>query len=135
MTYYPVHIPDLPSGEQIDRLVAVTEPLARITQPKVYGIDHIPEGGSLLVGNHTIYGFLDLPFMMAEIWKRRRLAIRGLGEHAHYLVPVWRDLLGMCGMVRGTRDTCAPSCATARPSSCFPAARARSTSARARSTS
>jgi 1-acyl-sn-glycerol-3-phosphate acyltransferase len=41
---------------------------------------------------------------MAEIWKRRRLAIRGLGEHAHYAVPVWRDLLRVGGMVRGTRD-------------------------------
>ncbi len=42
--------------------------------------------------------------MMAEVWKRRRIVIRGLGEHAHYAVPVWRDLLGACGMVRGTRD-------------------------------
>ena len=42
--------------------------------------------------------------MMAEIWKRRRLAIRGLGEHAHYAVPLWRDLLAKGGMVRGTRD-------------------------------
>jgi Diacylglycerol acyltransferase len=70
----------------------------------LYGIDNLPDEGSLLVGNHTIYGFLDLPFMMAEVWKRRRIAIRGLGEHAHYAVPVWRDLLGACGMVRGTRD-------------------------------
>ena len=42
--------------------------------------------------------------MMAEVWKRRRLAIRGLGEHAHYAVPIWRDLLAVGGMVRGTRE-------------------------------
>ena len=42
--------------------------------------------------------------MLAEIWKRRRIAVRGLGEDAHYAVPVWRDLLGACGMVHGTRD-------------------------------
>src|SRR3954470_7368102 len=42
--------------------------------------------------------------MMAEIWKRRRLAVRGLGEHAHYRIPLWRDLLKAGGMVRGTRD-------------------------------
>ena len=42
--------------------------------------------------------------MMAEVWKRRRLAIRGLGEHAHYAVPLWRELLGVGGMVRGTRE-------------------------------
>jgi 1-acyl-sn-glycerol-3-phosphate acyltransferase len=78
--------------------------VSRVTQPKIYGVEHLPEDGSLLVGNHTIYGFLDLPFLMAEVWKRRRLAIRGLGEHAHYAVPVWRDLLTVGGMVRGTRD-------------------------------
>jgi 1-acyl-sn-glycerol-3-phosphate acyltransferase len=84
--------------------VSLLEPLSRIIQHKLCGVEHLPGDGSLLVGNHTIYGFLDLPFMMAEIWKRRRLAIRGLGERAHYGVPVWRDQLGVGGMVRGTRD-------------------------------
>lgn len=101
---YPVEIPDLPSERSIDHLVLVLAPFLRICQPKVYGLSNLPADGSLLVGNHTIYGFLDLPFMMAEIWKRRRLAIRGLGEHAHYAVPLWRDLLAKGGMVRGTRD-------------------------------
>jgi len=104
MLEYPIEIPDLPADRQIDRLVTLLEPLARVTQPKVYGIDNLPDGGSLLVGNHTIYGLLDLPFLMAEIWKRRRLTVRGLGEHAHYRIPLWRDLLKTGGMVRGTRD-------------------------------
>ena len=99
-----VEIPQLPSDQAIDRLVSLLGPLGRIAQPKIYGLENLPANGSLLVGNHTIYGFLDLPFMMAEVWKRRRLVIRGLGEHAHYAVPVWRDLLAACGMVRGTRD-------------------------------
>ena len=101
---HPVEIPGLPAERWIDRLVALLEPFSRVTQPKLYGVEHLPADGSLLVGNHTIYGFLDLPFMMAEIWKRRRLAVRGLGEHAHYAVPLWRDLLAVGGMVRGTRD-------------------------------
>ena len=104
MTKHEVAIPNLPSEHSIDRLVSALEPVRRIVQPKVYGVENLPAGGSLLVGNHTIYGFLDLPFMMAEIWKRRRLAIRGLGEHAHYAVPLWRDLLTVGGMVRGTRE-------------------------------
>jgi 1-acyl-sn-glycerol-3-phosphate acyltransferase len=100
----PAEIPELPSEQAIGRLVTLLEPYRRLTQPKFYGIGNVPDDGSLLVGNHTIYGFLDLPFMMAEVWKRRRIAVRGMGEHAHYAVPVWRDLLGACGMVRGTRD-------------------------------
>jgi 1-acyl-sn-glycerol-3-phosphate acyltransferase len=101
---YPVEIPKLPSERSIDRLVTVAAPLLRISQPRIFGLENVPANGSLLVGNHTIYGFLDLPLMMAEIWKRRRLAIRGLGEHAHYAVPIWRDLLAVGGMVRGTRE-------------------------------
>ena len=104
MTEYPVEIPEFPAEEQIDRLVTLLEPLRRVTRPKVYGIENLTDDGSLLVGNHTIYGLLDLPFMMAEVWKRRRLPIRGLGEHAHYRIPLWRDLLKVGGMVRGTRD-------------------------------
>jgi 1-acyl-sn-glycerol-3-phosphate acyltransferase len=100
----PADIPDLPSDAWIDRLVSLIAPFSRVTQPKLYGVENLPADGSLLVGNHTIYGFMDLPFMMAEIWKQRRLAIRGLGEHAHYAVPIWRDLLTVGGMVRGTRD-------------------------------
>ena len=85
-------------------MASLARALERIIQPKRYGVEGLPGDGSLLVGNHTIHGFLDLPFMMAEIWKRRRLANRGLGEHAHYAVLAWRDLLGVGGMVRGTRD-------------------------------
>ena len=100
----PAQIPELPSEQAIDRLVSLLEPHRRITAPKFYGIENLPDDGSLLVGNHTIFGFLDLPFMLAEVWKSRQIVVRGLGEDAHYKVPVWRDLLGACGMVPGTRD-------------------------------
>jgi 1-acyl-sn-glycerol-3-phosphate acyltransferase len=88
----------------MDRLAGVVAPLARVTVPEVVGIDRVPDRGALFVGNHTIFGFLDLPFMVSELWTRRGIVVRGLGEHGHYAIPVWRDLLEMCGMVRGTRD-------------------------------
>lgn len=88
----------------MDRITSVVAPLARVTQPKVYGIEHIPDRGVLLVGNHTIYGLIDVPFMVAELWNRRGIVVRGLGEHGHYAIPVWRNLLETCGMVRGTRE-------------------------------
>ena len=104
MNSLPTEIPDLPPEARLDRLVSLLEPFSRVTQPKLYGLDRLPADGSLLVGNHTIYGLLDVPFMVAEVWKRRRIVIRGLGEHAHYAVPIWRELLTAGGMVRGTRD-------------------------------
>lgn len=103
-TPIPPELPDLPSEETLERIVTLLEPLSHVTRPKLYGVERLPADGSLLVGNHTIYGLLDVPFMVAEVWKRRHIAIRGLGEHAHYAVPVWRDLLTSGGMVRGTRE-------------------------------
>ncbi|MBV9423184.1 MAG: 1-acyl-sn-glycerol-3-phosphate acyltransferase [Solirubrobacterales bacterium] len=130
-----MEIPDLPSEGSIDRLVSLLAPFLRICQPKLHGLSNLPADGSLLVGNHTIYGFLDLPFMMAEIWKRRRLAIRGLGEHARYAVPLWRDLLAIGGMVRGTRDNVRALMPARQTILVFPGARASSTSDAVSSTS
>jgi 1-acyl-sn-glycerol-3-phosphate acyltransferase len=42
--------------------------------------------------------------MISELWTRRRIVVRGLGDHGHYAIPVWRNLLTMAGMVRGARE-------------------------------
>ena len=99
-----LRLPAPPSPRQLDRLASIIAPLARVTQPKVYGVERIPDRGVLFVANHTIYGLIDVPFAMAELWRRRELAVRGLGDDAHYAIPVWRNLLELCGMVRGTRE-------------------------------
>ena len=97
-------VPDRPTDKQIERLVSVIDPFARITRPKLYGTENVPTHGALLVGNHTLYGLLDVPFMMAELWKREGVVARALGDHAHFTIPGWRDLLELCGTVRGTRE-------------------------------
>jgi Acyltransferase len=105
---HPVELPELPSERSLDRMVSLLAPLQRICQPRIYGLENLPTDGCLLVGNHTIYGFLDLPFMMAEVWKRRRLVIRGLGEHAHYAVPVWVISWRRAGWSAARETTSAP---------------------------
>jgi 1-acyl-sn-glycerol-3-phosphate acyltransferase len=97
-------IPALQGAGQLDHLASILTPLRRIAQPRFYGMQNIPTEGSLLAGNHTLYAFLDLPFMLTEIWKRRELAVRSLGDNAHYAIPIWREMLTACGMVRGTRE-------------------------------
>lgn len=97
-------LPRPPTERQMNRLVSATAPFARVTQPLVLGMDNVPDRGALLVGNHTLFGLLDLPFMMAELWTQRGIVTRGLGDHGHYAIPVWRDLLERAGMVRGTRE-------------------------------
>jgi 1-acyl-sn-glycerol-3-phosphate acyltransferase len=88
----------------MNRAASVIAPLERITDPKVYGAERIPERGALFVGNHTLFGLIDVPIMATQLWRRRGIRLRGLGDHVHYKVPVWRNLLERSGMVRGTRE-------------------------------
>jgi len=61
----------------------------------------------LLVGNHTLMGVLDAPLLWAAMWERREVLLRSLGDHMHFNVPGWRDVMKAFGVVPGTRETCA----------------------------
>jgi 1-acyl-sn-glycerol-3-phosphate acyltransferase len=79
-----------------------------VVRPWFEGWENVPAQGPLLfVGNHTLFGVIDVPFLAVELWKRRRIALRGLGDHRHFDVPGWRDLLARFGVVDGTRPNCA----------------------------
>jgi 1-acyl-sn-glycerol-3-phosphate acyltransferase len=76
-------------------------------RPVYFGMEHIPsEGPVLLVGNHTIIGFLDMPLTVHEIWRQRGRVMRGMADTAHFWVPVWRDVITRLGGVVGTRANC-----------------------------
>jgi hypothetical protein len=90
---------------ELDRLV---QPLKRLLSPVSLGTEHIPrEGAVLLAGNHSIYGALDIPMLGIEIYEKTGRAVRGLGDHNHFALPLWRDALLRIGAVRGTRENCA----------------------------
>jgi 1-acyl-sn-glycerol-3-phosphate acyltransferase len=92
---------DAPKQQTLRRALALLEPARRLINPKVYGIDNLPERGALLVGNHTLIGLLDAPLLCAELWERG-IAVRILGNHAHFKLPRWRDLLQSVGVVPGS---------------------------------
>jgi 1-acyl-sn-glycerol-3-phosphate acyltransferase len=95
-------VPRSPEPSDIARTLRLIEPLRKVINPKVYGIERVPERRALLVGNHTLMGVLDSPLMCAELWERGRM-VRSLGDHAHFKVPGWRGFLSSFGVVRGTR--------------------------------
>ncbi len=91
--------------EELDRLM---QPLKRLLSPVSLGTDRIPRKGAvLLVGNHTIYGLVDIPMLGLEIYEKTGRTVRGLGDHNHFALPIWRDALSRIGAVRGTRENCA----------------------------
>jgi 1-acyl-sn-glycerol-3-phosphate acyltransferase len=86
----------------------VAEPLRRLFAPVAIGLEHVPrEGAVLLAGNHTIYGLVDIPMLAIEILNGTGRLVRGLADHDHFAIPLWRDLLRRLGAVRGTRENCA----------------------------
>ena len=97
-----VKVPEPPSAAEIGRALLLMEPIRKLINPKVYGIENVPKRRALLVGNHTVMGMLDSPLMCAELWEDG-IIVRSLGDHAHFKIPVWRDVLTACGVVDGTR--------------------------------
>ncbi|GJF08810.1 membrane protein [Mycolicibacterium cyprinidarum] len=95
-------VPDPPSDGDIARVLWAIEPLRKLINPKVWGIERVPQRGALLVGNHTVLGLLDAPLLCAELWDRG-IMVRALGDHAHFKVPGWRDVATGIGVVDGTR--------------------------------
>ena len=86
---------------------AALAPWRALSTPCFDGLENIPaQGPVLLVGNHTLFGVLDMPLMLDEIHRTRGRFVRGLADNAHLAVPGWRDLLLRAGAVRGTRENC-----------------------------
>jgi hypothetical protein len=89
-------------------LLRLAGPLRSLLSPVLIGAEHVPrEGAVLIVGNHTIYGLIDIPMLGLELYEKTGRLVRGLGDHNHFALPLWRDFLHALGAVRGTRENCA----------------------------
>lgn len=77
-------------------------------RPRFTGLENFdPARPTLLVGNHALYGVLDPPHLVYEIYRRHGAYVRTLADRIHFRVPGWRDVLAAMGAVEGTRDACA----------------------------
>ncbi|MCA9610415.1 MAG: acyltransferase family protein [Myxococcales bacterium] len=115
-----VHI-ERPSGRELELALAMLEPWRRVTRPTFEGLERVPDEGPLLfVGNHTLFGVLDVPLFFGELYQRKGIFLRALADHAHYRLPVWRDLLTRFGAVDGTRENCAALMRAGEPILVFP---------------
>jgi len=89
----------------LDRWV---QPLKRLLSPVSIGAERIPRHGPvLLTGNHSVFGVIDIPMLGIEVFEKTGRTVRGLADHNHFALPVWRDVLQQIGAVRGTRENCA----------------------------
>src|SRR5512139_1917264 len=96
-----------PTADEIAAARVLLEPWRLLTAPVFYGVEQVPtDRPFLLVGNHTLMGVLDVPLMVLGLHQRRGVVVRALGDHLHFQVPLWRDVLIRFGTVEGTRETC-----------------------------
>lgn len=76
-------------------------------KPFFKGLDRLDVSRpALWVGNHTLYGVLDVPLMGEHLYREHGVALRALGDRGHFLVPGWRTLLTRLGVVVGSRENC-----------------------------
>lgn len=100
---------------------AMTAPARAYFRPRFFGLERIrPHRKTLFVGNHTIYGLLDAPLLFAKVYKETGVAVRSLGDKAHFQVPGWRDFMARLGTVNATRENTASLMRAGEPILVFP---------------
>lgn len=97
-----------PSDAELRVAIKLLEPFRKLVRPLFFGLDRVPADRPLLfVGNHTLFGMLDVPFLFAKLYEEHGIILRALGDHAHFAVPVWGQFMHRFGVVDGTRENCA----------------------------
>ena len=95
----------VPSRAEIDAARLLLAPWRWLTAPHFEGVEHLPRDRPfMLAGNHTLMGVLDSPLLVLGLWERSGIFLRALGDHLHFQVPLWRDLLSRFGVVDGTPE-------------------------------
>ena len=75
--------------------------------PVFEGLEYIsPDRPTLLVGNHSRFGGLEMQLFFNTVYVERGVFPRGLSDRLHYKIPGWRDALTASGAVLGSREMC-----------------------------
>lgn len=73
-------------------------------RPTFFGAEHIvSDRPTMYVGNHTIYGLLDTPMLIDYLYTEHKIKLVSLGDHVHFKIPFWKDLVQNMGAIEGLR--------------------------------
>lgn len=107
-----------PSSQHFQRLLT---PAYWYFQPRLLHAERLkPERPTLLVGNHSIFGVIDSPLFVSELYRKTGVYPRSLGDHIHFKLPVWGPLLSKYGAIDGTRANCRELMQRGEPILVFP---------------
>lgn len=96
-----------PSPREIRWAVRAIQPWAALLDPAWFNLNRIPADRPLMfVGNHTLYGLLDIPHLILKLVDEHDLLLRSMGDRFHFRVPGWAEALSRWGVVEGNRQAC-----------------------------
>ncbi len=96
-----------PTEEEITLAEKLLWPWRQLTTPEFLNMERIPQDRPVLfIVNHTFLGVLDAPFLFMELYNNWGHFSRAMGDHLHFAIPLWRELLMRWGVVHGTRNNC-----------------------------
>ncbi len=76
--------------------------------PEFHHLDRVAaHRPTLFVGNHSVFGVLDVMLFADGLYRNRGISLRLLADRNHFKFPVWRDLVVLQGAVLGNRANCA----------------------------
>jgi 1-acyl-sn-glycerol-3-phosphate acyltransferase len=96
-----------PSDREMRALLGLlVRPLSPLARPLFFGWENIPDERPLMfVGNHSLYAFIDTPFLFAGLYFEKGIYLRALGDPVLFKIPGWRDLLTRYGIVESNRQS------------------------------
>jgi len=76
--------------------------------PEFHHLDRVSANQpTLFVGNHSVFGVLDVMLFADGLFRERGVSLRLLADRNHFKFPLWRDLVVLQGAVLGNRANCA----------------------------
>ena len=74
-------------------------------QPHVDGLEHVDlKKPALYVGNHTMMGVMDIPFLYIALHEAAEINMKALAHKAFYYLPVVSTVAKEMGIYKGTRE-------------------------------
>jgi len=75
-------------------------------QPSFHGLEHIRQRPAMYVGNHTLYGVLDVPLLRAKLYNDHDIFLRMMVNRIYFDAPYLKSKIEAEGGFVGTRELC-----------------------------
>lgn len=88
----------------VEKILPVFKRLRNYSRVQMDGLEHIPGGPALLVGNHTGWLGLDYIFTALSIYEGLDRPVRGMAHPAWFQNPATKRFAEKCGVIKISKD-------------------------------